>query len=124
MSELKIKIKKQLIEHLNLEDLKLEDIKDDTPLFGDGLGLDSIDALEIIVMLDTKFNIKISNPEEGTKIFQSVNTLAEFIENQNRIPNTRLNQRSVSCIVERIKADKGIVTCIHWVVDIVPTYLN
>ena len=81
MSELKIKIKKQLIEHLNLEDLNQEDIKDDTPLFGNGLGLDSIDALEIIVMLDREFNIKISNPEDGAKIFQSVNTIAEYIEN-------------------------------------------
>ena len=83
MSDLKIKLKEQLIDHLNLEDLSIEDIKDDTPLFGDGLGLDSIDALEIIVMLDNKFNVKISDPEEGAKIFQSVNTLAEFIENQN-----------------------------------------
>ena len=83
MSELKIKIKKQLIEHLNLEDFNEEDIKDDTPLFGDGLGLDSIDALEIIVMLDRNFNIKISNPEEGAKIFQTVNTIAEYIENNN-----------------------------------------
>ncbi len=81
MSELKIKLKKKLIEHLNLEDLNQDDIKDDTPLFGDGLGLDSIDALEIIVMLDREFNIKISNPEEGAKIFQSVNTIAEYIEN-------------------------------------------
>lgn len=82
MSDLKTKLKEQLISHLNLEDFSIEDIKNDTLLFGDGLGLDSIDALEIIVMLDTKFNIKISNPEEGTKIFQSVNTIAEFIENQ------------------------------------------
>ena len=80
MSDLKIKLKEQLIEHLNLEDLSIEDIKDETPLFGDGLGLDSIDALEIIVMLDNKFNVKISDPEEGAKIFQSVNTIAEFIE--------------------------------------------
>ena len=83
MSHLKTQLKKQLIDHLNLEDLSIEDIKDDTPLFGDGLGLDSIDALEIIVMLDNKFNIKVADPEEGAKIFQSVNTLAEFIENQN-----------------------------------------
>ena len=81
MSDLKIQLKKQLIDHLNLEDLSIEDIKDDTPLFGDGLGLDSIDALEIIVMLDRNFNIKISNPEDGAKIFQSVNTIAEYIEN-------------------------------------------
>ena len=83
MSDLKIKLKKQLIEHLNLEEFSVKDIADDLPLFGDGLGLDSIDALEIIVMLDNKFNIRISDPEEGAKIFQSVNTIAEFIENQN-----------------------------------------
>ena len=81
MSDLKIKLKEQLIAHLNLEDSSIKDIKNDTPLFGDGLGLDSIDALEIIVMLDREFNIKISNPEEGAKIFQSVNTIAEYIEN-------------------------------------------
>ncbi|MGY8988318.1 MAG: phosphopantetheine-binding protein [Flavobacteriales bacterium] len=83
MSDLKIKLKEQLIEHLNLEEFSAKDIADDLPLFGDGLGLDSIDALEIIVMLDNKFNIKISDPEEGAKIFQSVNTIAEFIENKN-----------------------------------------
>jgi acyl carrier protein len=83
MSDLKIKLKEQLIEHLNLEGYSIKDISDDLPLFGDGLGLDSIDALEIIVMLDNKFDVKISNPEEGAKIFQSVNTIVEFIENQN-----------------------------------------
>jgi acyl carrier protein len=82
MSDLKIKLKEQLIEHLNLEDFSIEDIANDLPLFGDGLGLDSIDALEIIVMLENKFDVKISNPEEGAKIFQSVNTIAEFIEKQ------------------------------------------
>jgi acyl carrier protein len=82
MSNLKKTLKEQLIEHLNLEDLSIEDIKDNTPLFGDGLGLDSIDALEIIVMLDKKFDIKISNPEDVQKIFQTVNTIAEYIENQ------------------------------------------
>ena len=80
---MKIKIKEKLIEQLNLEGFKVEDIKDDTPLFGDGLGLDSIDALEIIVMLDRNFNIKITNPEEGAKIFKNVNTIAEYIENNN-----------------------------------------
>ena len=82
MNDLKTLLKKQLIEHLNLEDFSVEDIKDDTPLFGDGIGLDSIDALEIIVMLDKEFDIKISNPEEGSQIFQTVNTIAEFIEKQ------------------------------------------
>lgn len=83
MSDLKIKLKEQLIEHLNLEGYSIKDISDDLPLFGDGLGLDSIDALEIIVMLENKFDVKISNPVEGVKIFQSVNTIVEFIENQN-----------------------------------------
>ncbi len=81
MNDLKLKLKEQLIEHLNIEDFTVKDIADDLPLFGDGLGLDSIDALEIIVMLDKNFNIKISNPEDGAKIFQSVNTIAEYIEN-------------------------------------------
>jgi|TARA_B110000091_G_scaffold83323_1_gene91694 acyl carrier protein len=81
MNDLKLKLKEQLIEQLNLEDFTVKDIADDLPLFGDGLGLDSIDALEIIVMLDKNFNIKISNPEDGAKIFQSVNTIAEYIEN-------------------------------------------
>jgi acyl carrier protein len=83
MSELKIKLKEQLIIHLNLEEFSVEDIKDDTALFGDGLGLDSIDALEIIVMLDNKFDVKITNPEDGVKIFQTVNTIAQYIESQN-----------------------------------------
>jgi acyl carrier protein len=83
MSELKIKIKEKLIEHLNLEDFNQDNFKDDTPLFGEGIGLDSIDALEIIVMLDRDFNIKITNPEEGAEIFQSVNTIAEYIESNN-----------------------------------------
>ncbi len=83
MSELKTKLKEQLIIHLNLEEFSVEDIKDDTALFGDGLGLDSIDALEIIVMLDNKFDVKITNPEDGVKIFQTVNTIAEYIESQN-----------------------------------------
>ena len=73
-------IKTQLIEQLNLEDLSVADIEDDAPLFGDGLGLDSIDALELIVLLDTHFGIKIADPEQGKEIFTSVNTMAEFIE--------------------------------------------
>ena len=64
-------------------DLSIEDIKDDTPLFGNDLGLDSIDALEIIVMLDKRFGIKIDNPEDGVRIFQTVNTIAEYIEVNN-----------------------------------------
>lgn len=85
MSELKENLKVQIIEQLNLEDLTPADIQDDTPLFSDqGLGLDSIDALEFIVLLESNYGIKIADPNEGREIFHSVNSLAEYIEkNQN-----------------------------------------
>jgi acyl carrier protein len=74
-------IKKHLIEQLNLEDLTPEDIRDDQPLFGDaGIGLDSIDALEIIVILDNQFGVVLESPELGREVFKSVNTLAAYIE--------------------------------------------
>lgn len=80
MSELKENLKVQLIEQLNLEDLSPSDIENDAPLFGDGLGLDSIDALEIVVLLDSEYGLKLENPEDGKQIFHSINTIAEFIE--------------------------------------------
>lgn len=79
MEELKEKLKAQLIEQLNLEDIETSDIESAEPLFGDGLGLDSIDALEIIVLLEKEYNIKIEDPKKGKEIFASINTLAEFI---------------------------------------------
>lgn len=79
MDELAEKLKKEIIEELNLEDVKLEDIKDDTPLFGEGLGLDSIDALEIILILERNYGIKIENPAKGKEIFHSVKTIADYI---------------------------------------------
>lgn len=77
--ELKEKLKIQLIEQLNLEDLNPEDIEDDTPLFGDELGLDSIDALEIIVLLEKEYGVKIESQAEGQKVFESINSIADFI---------------------------------------------
>ncbi len=76
----KVQLKQDIIEALNLSDLTPADIDNDAPLFGDGLGLDSIDALELIVMLDKNYGIKISDPKESKVIFQSVNTLAKYIE--------------------------------------------
>lgn len=74
-------LKMAIIEALNLEDISPEDIKDDDPLFGDdGLGLDSIDALELIVLLEKEYGVKIDKPEEGKEVFQSVNTMAAYIE--------------------------------------------
>lgn len=74
------KLKGEIIEQLNLEDMKKEDIDTDAPLFGEGLGLDSIDALEMIVLLEKNYGIKIANPADGKKIFQSVRTMAEYIQ--------------------------------------------
>ncbi|MCX6297402.1 MAG: phosphopantetheine-binding protein [Bacteroidetes bacterium] len=73
-------LKGEIIEQLNLEDLKKEDIDADAPLFGEGLGLDSIDALELIVLLEKNHGIKIANPADGKKIFQSIRSMAEFIK--------------------------------------------
>jgi len=73
--ELKTKIK----ENLNLEDIEVEDMQDDDALFGDGIGLDSIDALELIVMLDKDYGIKLSDPKKGKKIFESIAVMAKYI---------------------------------------------
>ncbi len=80
MSELTQELKAKIITQLNLEDLTVDDLADDTPLFGDGLGLDSIDALELIVMLDKSYGIKLADPKEGRKVFETVQTMADFIE--------------------------------------------
>lgn len=80
MEELIEKLKVQIIEQLNLEDMEPEDIDADESLFGEGLGLDSIDALELIVLLEKEYGIKIQNPKDGQKIFFSIKTMAEFIK--------------------------------------------
>jgi acyl carrier protein len=79
MDKLMAQLKRQIIERLNLKDLKPEDIGDDQPLFVEGLGLDSIDALELIVLLQQDYNIRLSNAEDGPKVFYSVRTMAEYI---------------------------------------------
>lgn len=80
MEDLIVKIKEQVIEVLNLEDIEPEDIDTDAQLFGDGLGLDSIDALELIVLLEKQYGLKIEDPKDGKKIFYSIRTIAEYIE--------------------------------------------
>jgi acyl carrier protein len=79
MTELKEKLKRQIVEQLNLKDIKPEDIGDDQPLFVEGLGLDSIDALELIVLLQQHYGIKLARAEEGPVVFRSVNSMAEYI---------------------------------------------
>ena len=78
--ELIEKLKQQIIETLNLEDLAPSDIDVNDPLFGDeGIGLDSIDALELIVLMNKEYNIQIADPEEGKNVFHSVKTMADYI---------------------------------------------
>jgi acyl carrier protein len=79
-TELKEKLKSQIILFLNLTDLTPADIKDDEPLFGDGLGLDSIDSLELIVLLKREYGINIQDPKEGRKALVDINTMADYIE--------------------------------------------
>lgn len=85
MAELIEKLKKEIIEALNLEDLEPADIDASAPLFGEGLGLDSIDALELIVLLEKNYGIKLEDPKDGKKVFYSVQTMADYI---------RANQKS------------------------------
>lgn len=77
---LKLQVKKQIIEFLNLISVTPEDIKDDEPLFGEGLGLDSIDSIELVVLLGREYGIVIQDPKEGRKIFADVNTMVDYIE--------------------------------------------
>ena len=84
MEKLTLQLKKEIIEVLNLEEMLPEVIADDTPLFGEGLGLDSIDALELIVLLEKNYGIKLENPAQGKEVFTSVRTMAEFIQSHQK----------------------------------------
>lgn len=79
MEELIKNLKLQIIEALNLDGMTPEDIENDAPLFGEGLGLDSIDALELIVLLEKNYGIKLANPADGKNVFKSVAVMAEFV---------------------------------------------
>lgn len=79
MDELKRQLKQQIIEVLSLEEINPEDIVDSEPLFGEGLGLDSIDALELIVLMEKSYGIRLNNPAEGKAIFASLDTMADYI---------------------------------------------
>ncbi len=80
MEELIKELKEEIIEALNLEEMTPDDIDDNEALFGDGLGLDSIDALELIVLLEKKYGIKLANPAEGKEIFKSVASIAGYVD--------------------------------------------
>ena len=78
--ELISQLKKQIVVFLNLQSVNPEDIKNDELLFGEGLGLDSIDSLELIVLLSREYGIVIEDPKEGRKILVDINTMADYIE--------------------------------------------
>ena len=73
MTNIKEELKQALIEGLNLEDVRPEDIDDDAPLFGEGLGLDSLDAVEIVVLVQRAYGVEIKDIKEDRKTFQSIN---------------------------------------------------
>ena len=72
-------LKTQIVEQLNLEEIKPEEIDANAPLFGEGLGLDSIDALELIVLLEKNYGVKIQDPKQAKEIFSSIKTMADYI---------------------------------------------
>ena len=81
MEDLILELKKKIIESLKLEEMTPDDINADDALFGDGLGLDSIDALELIVLMEKDYGIKLASPAEGKAIFKSIRTIAEYVSN-------------------------------------------
>ena len=80
MQDLKTTLKQQIIDSLNLQGMKPEEIDDNAPLFGEGLGLDSIDSLELMVLLERNYGIKIEDAREGRKVLTSVQSMAEYIQ--------------------------------------------
>jgi acyl carrier protein len=78
--QFKLHLKEQIIKYLNLMSINPSDIKDDQPLFGEGLGLDSIDSIELIVLLEREYGIKIEDPKEGRKVLVDINTMIEYIK--------------------------------------------
>ena len=80
MEEIILRLKEQIIDALNLEDMTPEDIDSQSPLFGEeGIGLDSIDALEIIVLLEKNYGIRLANAAEGKSIFTSIENIAKYV---------------------------------------------
>lgn len=80
MDNFKNTLKQQIIEALNLQGMQPAELEDDAPLFGDGLGLDSIDSLELMVLMERQYGIKLEDAAEGKKVLQSINAMADYIQ--------------------------------------------
>lgn len=79
IEELTQELRQELIKQLNLEDMLPENFDENTPLFGEGLGLDSIDSLELVVLMDRNYGLKLKDPKEGRHVFYSIRTMADYI---------------------------------------------
>jgi len=79
LQKIRTQLKEMIVKDLGLEDVKPEEIKDDEVLFGEGLGLDSLDAVEIVVLLQRNFGLEVKNMEQGKEIFRSIDTIANFV---------------------------------------------
>ena len=79
LAEIREKLKVLLVDQLSLDDVTPEEIEDDSELFGEGLGIDSLDAVEIVVMLQRNFNLEVKDMEKNREVFRTVSTLADYV---------------------------------------------